>query len=139
MRRATLSTIVRKKRGQGIRLDYSNEVTEIEVNGVSRVGHLLAGLSRQMVRRARLVEGGDENLRHAPLIVLIFCTLRFVGMLRRIPDVFRTQRRKAAKVKHLSCLSGCVLEVVVNNLDATPTKKVSKNHANRDEKLPDQY
>jgi hypothetical protein len=54
-------------------------------------------------------------------------------VLRRIPDVFRTQRRKAAKVKHLSCLSGCVLEVVVIKLDATPTKKVSKNHANRDE------
>jgi hypothetical protein len=62
-----------------MRRDEAERSNGIEVNSVSRVGHLLAGLSRQMVRRARLVEGGDENLRHAPLIIFIFCTLRFVG------------------------------------------------------------
>jgi hypothetical protein len=61
----------------------------VEVNRVSRGGHLRAGLSRQMVLRARLVEGGDENLRHAPLIVLIFFWRTAVCKKRRSAE-FRT-------------------------------------------------
>ena len=60
-----------------MRRDEAERSNGIEVNSVYRLGHLLAGLSRQMVRRARLVEGADENLRQAPQFVLIFCTLRF--------------------------------------------------------------